>query len=483
MSKKSIFSCCGTTILLAHFFLCPSFTTLCSAEEKSQAPTPPLQIKRSYAPIVKKVRDSIVSINAIQQRPLFDKDLFGSLFGIPKGNLSNNSSQKKPSRTTSMGSGAIISDKGFVITCAHVILGADKIKVKLADNREFDAKIAILDKSNDLAILKIEDSQIATSTLPFIPLAENGNLEVGDFVLALGNPFSVGLSVTNGIISALSQNVNGRILIQTDAPINPGNSGGALVDLEGKLVAIPNAILSKTGGSDGIGFAIPISVVKPLLKAAISGKGVEHPWDGLTLETLKADRAESLSLKDIQGAFITKVNENSPAAEAGIKSSDIITEINGTKITSAEDYIMKLQNITVGDNVVLKIVSKNEKKEITFKLGTPPRIPEPDETLIDGKNILSGFKIANLSPALAIDNGFDVTKSGVVILDTAKEKTQNGINLSSPLTLMQGDIISELNGKSIKKVTDLKESIKESFTHMTIQRGKNKIEIKASKKN
>lgn len=442
----------------------------------------------SFAPIVKKVSPAVVSINAIQEHPqssainpLFDDDFLSFFFGIPKenlrGNHPNNLRRIPQALATSVGSGVIISDKGFVITCAHVIHGATKIKIKLTDNREFDAKIAILDKKNDLALLKLEDGHSTTTPLPFISLEQNGNLEVGDIVLALGNPFSVGQSVTNGIVSALARSINGRVLIQTDASINPGNSGGALVDLDGDLVAIPNAIVSKTGGSHGIGFAIPISVVKPLLKAALSGKQVEHPWDGLSIETLTPDRAESLALKISQGAFITKIHEESPAAKKGVKASDIITEVNGLGISTAEDYIMKLQDINIGEEVTLKINSKNDIKEITFILESPPRIPAPDETILEGKNILSGLKVANLSPALAIENGLDMNKRGVIILDIMGGKNANGLQFGSPVGIMKGDIISNLNGTPVTLVSDLKEGLKDPFKKIIIQRGKNTLQI------
>ncbi len=249
--------------------------------------------------------------------------------------------------------------------------------------------------------------------------------------------------------------------------------------MDGDLVAIPNAIVSKTGGSHGIGFAIPVSVVKPLLIAAVSGKQIEHPWDGLTLETLKSDRAESLSLKDAQGAFITNVYEDSPSAKAGLKSADIITQINDTKITTVEDYIMKLQDTSIGEEVHLKILRGGSENDISFKLGTPPRVPEPNETIIEGKNILAGAKIANLSPALALDVGLDVNKRGVVILEIVRRNPFIG----SSLGLMSDDIIDEFNGTPIKKVDDLKSALKDPFNNMVIQRGHNKIKIQANRRN
>jgi len=267
--------------------------------------------------------------------------------------------------------------------------------------------------------------------------------------------------------------VNGRILIQTDAPINPGNSGGALVDSEGELVAIPNAILSKTGGSHGIGFGIPSAILRPLIKAAQTGEKVRHPWDGLLLQTLTPDKAESFGMKDGRGAFVVRLQEGSPATQAGVKMGDVIREVNGLPIESAEDYVIKMQDVEIGTPVTVKLFSREGDKAVTFILGVPPLIPEPEETVLAGKHLLSGIKVANLSPALAIDNGFILDKYGVVVM--AIDKAPYGAMLG----LKPGDIITSIDRTKISTVTDLKKATGSPYKDVIVHRGNQEFQIKS----
>lgn len=433
----------------------------------------------SFSSIVKKVSPGVVSINIEAEDPqlshhFFDDDFMRFFFGHGHHQNGKHTNPANPKRIHSMGSGVIVDKKGIVITCAHVVQNAKNIKVKLFDNREFSAKVAVLDRNLDIAVLKIDDKDLkAEDELPFVPMGKSGTLEVGDLVLAIGNPFGVGQSVTNGIISALSRNVNGRILIQTDAPINPGNSGGALVDSTGELVAIPNAILSKTGGSHGIGFGIPSAILKSLIKAAQTGQKVRHPWDGLLLQTLSPDKAESFGMKDGRGALIVRLQEGSPATKAGVKLGDVIREVNGLPIDSAEDYVIKMQDVEIGAPVKLKLFTRDGDKAVTFTLGIPPLIPAPEETILKGKHLLSGIKVANLSPALALDNGFALDKYGVVVmsLDRAPYAPMLGI--------APGDIISGINSTKIATVKDLTKAINNPYKDVVIHRGSQEYRIQA----
>lgn len=457
------------------------------AQEEKKVPTSLSQIQMSFSPLIKKVAPAVVSINAQHEQSqsklgAFNNDFLNFFFGRDAQSKGN----KPQAKLKSVGSGVIISDLGYVVTCSHVVRDANKITVQLTDNRQFDAEVTLVDQANDLVILKLRDVHKSSVPIPFVSLQQNGVLDVGDLVLAIGNPFSVGQSVTSGIISALARNVNGRVLIQTDASINPGNSGGALVDMDGDLVAIPNAIVSKSGGSLGIGFAIPSSVVKPLLKAALSGKDIEYPWDGISIETLMPDRAESFSLgENTQGAFVTSVYDKSPAAEAGIKAKDIIINMNGEKIRSAEDYILKINELSVGDDVQLKIYTPKGERDVSFKVISPPMLPMPNKVTLKGKHPLNGVTVANLSPGLIKLEGLNTQKEGVVVLDSGNTSKMGGLlSRGQAFSVIQkGDIVSEYNGSPIQSVEDLEGQLMTNFESMILLRGGNVLKIQTHSKN
>lgn len=482
-------------LLLTTFVATPTFALSSKPTAPSSQPGAQEPIQRqipdslsktrlSFSAIVKRVSPAVVSIYTSQDQrpfshPLFDDDFLQFFFG--RGHSRRAEDQPAPSQIQSMGSGVIVDPQGIIITCAHVIQGAQEIKVKLLDNREFIAKVALLDRNLDIAVLKVEDED--KLNLPFLPLGRSSTLEVGDLVLAIGNPFGVGQSVSNGIISALSRNVNGRILVQTDTPINPGNSGGALVDTAGELVAIPNAILSKTGGFHGIGFGIPSSVLKHLIIAAQTNKKIQHPWDGLLLQTLTSDRAESYGMKDGRGAYVVRLQEGSPAGKAGLKAGEVILEMNGAPLESAEDYVIRMQDIDIGAPVHLKVFTKDGEKSIQFKLESPPMLPAPDETILSGDHLLSGVKVANLSPALAVEHGFPMERQGVVVLESPHEQGAMYGPLpgmffgQGSLGLIPGDIIASVQDTPINTVAELKKATAQPFSDLQILRGKEKMRL------
>ena len=268
------------------------------------------ELRLSYAPVVHRVAPAVVNVYAakvVQNRnPLFDDPVFRRFFGVP------GDAGRQVQR--SLGSGVIVDPSGLVVTNVHVIEGADEVKVALADKREFEASIVLKDKRSDLAVLRIKDAHERFPTLDF---ANSDALQVGDVVLAIGNPFGVGQTVTHGIISALARTQVGitdyQFFIQTDAAINPGNSGGALVDMAGRLVGINTAIFSRSGGSQGIGFAIPANMVRVVVASAEhGGKAVERPWLGAKLQAVTADIADSIGLKRPAGALIADVTPGQP---------------------------------------------------------------------------------------------------------------------------------------------------------------------------
>src|SRR6188508_2314951 len=286
------------------------------------------ELRLSYAPVVQHVAPAVVNVYAakvVQNRnPLLDDPIFRRFFGVP-GGPGGNQVQR------SLGSGVFVDAGGLIVTNNHVIEGADEVKVSLADKREFEASLVLKDPRTDLAILQIKDGR---ERFPVLEFADSDALQVGDVVLAIGNPFGVGQTVTHGIVSALARTQVGvsdyQFFIQTDAAVNPGNSGGALVDLTGKLVGINTAIFSRSGGSQGVGFAIPANMVRVVVASARTGGHVVlRPWLGARLQTVTPEIAESLGLKRPSGVVITNVTEKSPAARAGLKPGDIIVGVGG----------------------------------------------------------------------------------------------------------------------------------------------------------
>src|SRR6266699_3619596 len=288
-----------------------------SAQDR-RVPSSAAELRLSYAPIVQRVQPAVVNVYAaktVQNRnPLLDDPIFRRFFG--------GGGQQPEQMQRSLGSGVMVDPSGLVVTNNHVIEGADQVKVSLADKREFEAEIVLKDSRTDLAVLRLKDTKEKFATLDF---ANSDELLVGDVVLAIGNPFGVGQTVTHGIISALARTQVGitdyQFFIQTDAAINPGNSGGALVDMTGRLVGINTAIYSRSGGSQGIGFTIPANMVRVVVASAKGGgKAVKRPWLGARLQGVTPEIAASLGLKLPSGALVANVAPDSPAARAGLKT-------------------------------------------------------------------------------------------------------------------------------------------------------------------
>jgi Do/DeqQ family serine protease len=404
------------------------------------------ELRLSYAPVVKRVAPAVVNVYAakvVQNRnPLFDDPIFRHFFGVPGG------LGKQVQR--SLGSGVIVDPSGLIVTNVHVINGATDIKVALADKQEFEATVVLEDKRSDLAVLRIKDGG---KRFPYLQFANSDALEVGDVVLAVGNPFGVGQTVTQGIVSALARtdvgSSNYQFFIQTDAAINPGNSGGALVDLDGKLVGINNMIISRSGGSQGIGFAIPSNMVKVVVTSAESGShAVKRPWLGATLQVVTADIADSMNLKRPAGALVASVIKDGPAARAGLKPGDLIISVDGQAVDDTNAFDYRFATKPLGGNAKLGIVRNGRELVATIALQSAPDFPR-DEITIRSRSPFSGAKVANLSPALADELQLQSVDSGVVILDV-----DNG-SYASNLGFQRGDVIEAVNGEKIAKTRDL----------------------------
>jgi len=409
------------------------------------APSNQNQVQLSFAPVAARASPAVVNVYAervVQQNVgIFNDPFFGRFGGggIPQAMVQR-----------SLGSGVIVRADGIIVTNNHVIDGAQSLKVVLADRREFPADLVLADRSADLAVLRIN---IGSERLPTLPFADTHQLQVGDLVLAIGNPFGLSQTVTSGIVSALARTeVNANdysFFIQTDAAINRGNSGGALVDMNGALVGINSAIYSEGGGSNGIGFAIPAEMVRRVVESALSGgQHVVRPWLGARSQTVTSDIARSLGLQRPQGALVADVYPNSAGARAGLQRGDVITSIAGSEV--ADDAGVRYQFATQqpGARVPVDILRNGRRMTLTVAAEAPPG-GSPQAVAINGRNPLNGAHVVTLTPATAEDAGLDPFKNGVFI----QSIDDNG--LAGQAGFQPGDIISQVNGRTVRTASDL----------------------------
>lgn len=410
---------------------------------KKQAPQSQEQVLLSFAPLVKKASPAVVNIYTKKKikvkrsaSPFFNDPLFNHFFA---DRFKSGKTQERIS--SSLGSGVIVSSDGKIITNHHVVSDSTDITVVLSDRREFSAKKIVDDKRTDLTLLQIDTKG---DELPFINLMDSDNLEVGDIVMAIGNPFGVGQTVTNGIVSAVARTTVGvsdyHFFIQTDAAINPGNSGGALINMNGDLAGINSAIFSKGGGSNGIGFAIPANMVATVIRSQQGN--VIRPWLGVTMQGVTQELANSLGMKIPSGAIVSSLNKNGPAAKAGIKVGDVVIGINQHEIMDEHSLKFRTATYEVGKKAIFKILRKGDIKNIKVTMVAPPENPKRDLRLIAGKNALSGATIGNLSPALAEELGINMSLSGVTII-----RMNRGI--ASSIGINTKDIIKSINGSIV----------------------------------
>jgi len=424
----------------------------CAPVEAQRAvPESAAAMKQSFAPVVKRAAPAVVNVyvrHRVEQMvsPFFDDPFFGRLFGerfnIPRERIQN-----------SLGSGVLVGSDGVVVTNNHVIQGSGEaeITVALADGREFPAKLILKDEQTDLAVLRL-DAQGAQ--FPSIEFSDSDSLEVGDIVLAIGDPFGVGQSVTSGIVSALARSQVGisdyQFFIQTDAAINPGNSGGALVDMDGRLVGINTAIFSKSGGSHGIGFAIPSNMVRLVVQSALKGGKVQRPWLGASLQAVTPDIADSLGLDTPSGALVAKVHAKGPAARAGLQAGDIVVSVDDRPVQNPQGFQYRFVTKGIGGAAELGVLRKGQKVKTTITLVAPVEDPPRDVRDLLGRHPLTGCAVANLSPAVAQEVGVDDdTRAGVVVLEV------KGKTLAARLGVKRGDIVVAVNNEKVKSVAEL----------------------------
>ena len=414
-----------------------------------RVPSSPTELRLSYAPVVQRAAPAVVNVYAAKtvavRNPLFDDPIFRRFFGVPGAPGGQGESVQR-----SLGSGVLVDPAGLIVTNNHVIEGADQVKVSLADKREFEADMVLKDSRSDLAVLRI---RAQNERFPALELADSDALEVGDVVLAIGNPFAVGQTVTHGIVSAVARTQVGitdyQFFIQTDAAINPGNSGGALVDLGGRLVGINTAIFSRSGGSQGIGFAIPANMVKVVVASAKSGGStVKRPWLGARLQAVTPEIADGLGLKRPSGALIASVTPTSPAARAGLKSSDLIIAIDGQQVEDANAFDYRFATKPIGGSARLGIVRGGKELALNVVLEAAPDTPH-EELVIEASSPFQGAKVSNLSPALADSLRLNPSSEGVVIVEIV-----NG-SPAHRLGFQRGDLVLSVNDAKIAKTRDL----------------------------
>ena len=435
-----------------------------------RVPSSPAELRLSYAPIVQRVQPAVVNVYAAKMvqnhNPFMDDPIFRRFFGVPGGQ------QEQLQR--SLGSGVMVDPSGLVVTNVHVIEGADQVKVSLSDKREFEAEIVLKDSRSDLAVLRLKDVHEKFPTLDF---ANSDELLVGDVVLAIGNPFGVGQTVTHGIISALARTQVGitdyQFFVQTDAPINPGNSGGALVDMTGRLAGINTAIYSRSGGSQGIGFAIPANMVRVVVASAKSGgKAVKRPWLGAKLQNVTPEIAESLGLRSPSGALVANVVANSPAARAGLKPSDLIVAIDGQTIDDTNGFDYRFATRPLGGTAQVDVQRAGKPVKLTMPLETAPDSGRNEMTLTT-RSPFQGAKISNISPAVADELHLDADTEGVVVIEIGDDSTAANVGFQ------KGDIIQAVNSQKIGKTADLEKVTRDGgrLWRITLLRGGQQINV------
>ncbi|WP_297296807.1 DegQ family serine endoprotease [uncultured Methylovirgula sp.] len=414
-------------------------------------PASAAEITLSFAPIVKKVAPAVVNVYASRtdtapRNPLFDDPIFRHFFG--------DSQEERPGGPTaqSLGSGVLIDPSGLVVTNYHVISGMTDVKVALADRREMPAEIVLRDQRTDLAVLRLKGK----GPFPFMEFDDSDKLQVGDLVLAIGDPFGVGQTVTQGIISALARTEEGishyGFFIQTDAAINPGNSGGALVDMHGRLIGINSAIVSQTGSSVGIGFAIPSDMVKVIVATAKAGRSaVRRPYLGAGLQNISKDIADSLNLDRPVGTLVTDVTPKSPAEAAGLQHGDLIVAIDGQPTDDVEAFSYRFATVPLGSNAVFSVIRSGKPLELTVKAEAAPDLPR-DPVKITGSSPFAGATVINISPAVAEEYSLESPNQGVVISDIDQDSRAAALNLQ------KGDVVIAVNNKKIETTHDLEKA-------------------------
>lgn len=462
MSKRRILT--SKWMFVAFVAACVSIFVVNTTRAEKVVPTSDSEIKLSFAPLVRNAAPAVVNIftkktvKTTGRKNLFDDPFFEQFFG--EGFNKQNTRKKTQS---SLGSGVIVQADGIVITNYHVVAGADKITVALQDRREFDARLVLEDERTDLAVLKIETE---VNDLPFLEFRDSDTLEVGDLVIAIGNPFGVGQTVTSGIVSALGRTTGVandiKSFIQTDAAINPGNSGGALLTMDGKIAGINSAIFSKGGGSLGIGFAIPANLVQSVLSNGLATGKVIRPWLGASGQSVTRDVAEGLGLDRSGGVLLNQVYGGSAADIAGLKTGDVVTSVDGHEVIDPQGLLFRISTGKLGATALLGVFRDNEVNEVSVPLMAAPENPTRDVLVLKGQQPMNGAVVGNLSPAYAIELGLSSLTTGVIVSEVQKG------SIAARYRIRPFDIALSINGKMVTSSANLQELLESSDSKWTI---------------
>lgn len=415
------------------------------------------ELAYTFAPLVKRVSPAVVNIytttTARVQRRL--------PFPFPGMPLPPQAGERVQN---SLGSGVLVRPDGLIVTNAHVVRGAEEIRVVLADRREFEAKLITHDERYDLALLRVE---AADEKFPFLELRDSDSVEVGDVVLAIGNPFGLNQTVTSGIVSAVARSAGGindsNFFLQTDAAINPGNSGGALVSLDGRLIGINTAIYSQTGGSVGIGFATPSNIVERMISTGAQGGRIVRPWLGVSMQRVTPDLAAGFGLARPAGLVVKEVHANGPGARAGLKRNDVIVAIRELPIDDEAALRFRLSTLNVDTVVPVKVIRGGKEMVVDLKLAAPPEDPPRDKTVLEGRQPLSGASVVNMSPAVAEEMGLAEWRPGVIVV-AVKPGAYAG------RFVRPGDMILTVNGQDVKSVADLQKRVASGINSISVGR-------------
>ena len=442
-------------ILAAVLVGCGAATAVPPAAQAQGLPNSRTELAYSYAPLVKKVSPAVVNIYTtttarVQRRLPFPFP------GMPQ--------QGSDRVQNSLGSGVLVRPDGLIVTNAHVVKGADEIRVVLADRREFEAKLVTQDDRYDLALLRIESAE---EKFPFLELRDSDSIEVGDVVLAIGNPFGLNQTVTSGIVSAVARSAGGindsNFFLQTDAAINPGNSGGALVALDGRLIGINTAIYSQSGGSVGIGFATPSNIVERMISTGTTGGRIVRPWLGVSMQRVTPDLASGFGLSRPAGLVVKEVYAAGPGADAGLKRNDVIVGIRDQAIDDEAALRFRLSTLNVGSVVPVKIMRAGKEEIVQLKLAAPPEDPPRDLSQLDGRQPLAGASVVNMSPAVAEEMGLAEWRPGIIIVEVKPGAYAGRF-------VRPGDMILAVNGQDVKNVADLKKRVASGINSISVGR-------------
>ncbi|MEP0153626.1 trypsin-like peptidase domain-containing protein [Pseudophaeobacter sp.] len=417
------------------------------AQAETRVPQSQTEISLGFAPLVKQAAPAVVNIYAKivrqqhQRSPFMNDPFFEDFF--------RNFSNPRPRVESSLGSGVILSQDGIIVSNYHVVAMATEIRVVTTDKREYEARVVLADQASDLAILQLEDA----ADLPFLTLRNSDEVEVGELALAIGNPFGVGQTVSSGIVSGLARSgtASGEgfgYYIQTDAPINPGNSGGALIDVNGDLIGINTRILSRSGGSNGIGFAIPANLVREFVKQARAGsEGFQRPWAGMAGQPVDADLAASLGMDLPEGMVISELHPQSPFAKAGFEVGDVITDVDGQVVNSPSEMVFRMSVAGLDGTSMVTRLRGDRRETLVVEMFTAPNDPPARSVVMNENSVLPGLTVGLINPVAIVRLQLPLSATGVAVLDPGPYAARAGIKA--------GDILLAINGKEVTSSEDV----------------------------